>query len=74
MTTRIEYNDVAVKAYAGLHKLIELRNSIQQHQLIVSGLTVGANKTLLVSISEIIDIQHELIRKLELTQESGVKS
>jgi hypothetical protein len=74
MTTKIEYNDIAVKAYAGLHKLIELRNSIQKHQLIISGLTVGANKTLLVSISEIIDTQHELIRKLELTEKSVVNS
>ena len=74
MTTRIEYNDVAVKAYAGLHKLIELRNRIQQHQLIVSGLTVKENNKLLDSISDIIDTQHELIRKLELTEKSVVTS
>ena len=74
MTTRIEYNDVAVKAYAGLHKLIELRNSIQQHQLIISGLKVGENKKLLDSISDIIDTQHGLINKLELVEESVVTS
>ena len=74
MTTRIEYNDVAVKAYLGLHKLIELRNSIQKHQLIISGLKVGENKKLLDSISDIIDTQHELIRKLELTEKSVVNS
>jgi|ETNvirenome_6_85_1030632.scaffolds.fasta_scaffold204118_2 predicted hotdog family 3-hydroxylacyl-ACP dehydratase len=74
MTTRIEYNDVAVKAYAGLHKLIEVRNSIQQHQLIVSGLTIKANNKLLESISEIIATQHEVIRKLDLVEESVVTS
>ena len=65
MTTKIEYNDVAVKAYAGLHKLIELRNSIQKHQLIISGLKVGENTKLLDSISEVIDTQRELITRLE---------
>ena len=74
MTTRIEYNDVSVKAYAGLHKLIELRNSIQKHQLIISGLKVGENKKLLDSISDIIDTQHGLINKLELVEESVVPS
>ena len=74
MTTRIEYNDVSVKAYAGLHKLIELRNSIQKHQLIISGLKVGENKKLLDSISDIIDTQHGLINKLELVEESVVTS
>ena len=74
MTTRIEYNDVSVKAYAGLHKLIESRNSIQKHQLIISGLKVGENKKLLDSIHAIIDTQHELIRKLELTEKSVVTS
>ena len=74
MTTRIEYNDISVKAYAGLHKLIELRNSIQQHQLIVSGLTVKANKKLLDSISEIIATQYEVLDKLELVEESLVTS
>ena len=74
MTTRIEYNDVAVKAYAGLHKLIELRNRIQQHQLIVSGLTVKENTKLLDSISEIIATQYEVLDKLELVEESVVTS
>ena len=74
MTTRIEYNDVSVNAYLGLHKLVELRNSIQKHQLIVSGLTGRANKELLDSIHAIIDTQHELIRKLELTEKSVVTS
>ena len=74
MTTRIEYNDVAVKAYAGLHKLIELRNSIQQHQLIVSGLTVKENTKLLDSISEIIAKQYEVLNQLELVEESLVTS
>ena len=74
MTTRIEYNDVAVKAYAGLHKLIELRNHIQQHQLIVSGLTVKENTKLLDSISEIIAKQYEVLNQLELVEESLVTS
>ena len=70
MTTRIEYNDVAVKAYLGLHKLIELRNNIQKSHLTKSGYESWFNS----SISEIIDTQHELIRKLELTEKSVVTS
>jgi hypothetical protein len=74
MTTRIEYNDVAVKAYAGLHKLIGLRNSIQKSHLTQLGYVDTTDKQLHDSISEIIDTQHELIKNLELVEESVVTS
>jgi hypothetical protein len=74
MTTRIEYNDVSVNAYLGLHKLIGLRNSILKGHLEMSGYVDTTDKKLHDSISEIIDTQHELIRKLELTEKSVVNS
>jgi hypothetical protein len=74
MTTKIEYNDIELKAYAGLHKLIGLRNSILKGHLEMSGYVDTTDKKLHDSISEIIDTQHELIKKLELAKESGVNS
>jgi hypothetical protein len=47
-------------AYSGFHKLIDLRGSIQKSPCFMS-----SDKKLNDSISEVIDIQHELITRLE---------
>ena len=52
-------------AYSGLHKLIELRNSILKGHLEMSGYVDTTDKKLHDSVSEIIDTQHELITRLE---------